>query len=132
MTLLEKALLAGAKAFVAAMGASEGDKSAPAPTATARAAAPAAKPAVAAKAAAPAAKPAAKAAAAPAVNDDYLPVKALILELGAIPGTGRAAVAEILKQFGVARGPDLSADQYEEASELLKEKIAELSEESQA
>lgn len=123
---LEKALLAAAKAFVAAMGASEGDKSIDGPTppkATARAAAPAAKPA-APKAAA---KPAAKAA---AVDDDYLPVKEKILELGAIPGTGRAAVAEILKQFGVAKGPDLQADQYDEAITLLQEKIDELSEQA--
>ena len=123
---LEKALLAAAKAFVAAL---EGDKS-PASVASPRAAAPAAKPAVAPKAAAPAAKPVAKAAPAPAVDEDYAPVKALILELGAIPGTGRAAVSAVLKQLGVAKGPDLQADQYEEAMTLLQEQINELQEQA--
>lgn len=120
---LEKALVAAAQAFIDTMAGS-GSKSAIVPTATAKAAT-AAKPAAAA--AKPAAKPAVKAA---AVDDDYAPVKAKILELGAIPATGRAAVAEILKQFGVAKGPDLAAEQYEEAIALLQEKIDELGEQA--
>jgi len=116
-------LTAAVKANTAALGA--GSKGAT-PTASPKAAAPVAGKPAASK---PAAKPAAAAKPVPA-NDDYLPVKEKILELGAIPGTGRAAVAEILKQFGVARGPDLSSDQYEEALGLLQEKIDELSEQA--
>ena len=112
---LEKALVAAAQAFIDTMTAGAA-KSTSAPTATPKAA-------TAAKPTAAAAKPA-------AADDDYAPVKAKILELGAIPGTGRAAVAEILKQFGVAKGPDLGAEQYEEAIQLLQEKIDELGEQA--
>lgn len=63
---------------------------------------------------------------APAAEDGYLPVKAKILELGAIPGVGRAAVTEILGSFGVTRGPDLQPEQYSEALDQLTLKIEEL------
>lgn len=117
---LEKALLAAAQAFVAVMTAGDVKST---PSASPRAAAPAGK----STAAKPAAKPAAKAA---AVDDDYAPVKEKILELGAIPGTGRAAVAAILKGFGVAKGPDLDAADYEAAIEQLQASIDELSEQA--
>lgn len=121
MSNFEQAVLAAAKAFVATMTAG-GAKDAPA--ASPKATTPA-------KPAAGATKPAAKAPAGkPAADDDYAAVKAKILELGAIPATGRAAVAEILKGFGVAKGPDLSADQYDDAIAQLQEKIDELGEQA--
>ena len=117
-------LTAAVKANTAALGAGgKGATSAAAPKATPPVAG---KPAV----AKPAAKPAAKAVPTDDEGIPYEGVKAKILELGAIPGTGRAAVAAILKQFGVAKGPDLTPDQHEEAITLLQEKIDELGEQA--
>lgn len=112
-------------------GLKSGGTSAPTPRVAPRAVA--TKPTVAAKptAAKPTARPVTKAA--PATSDDGIPyedVKAKILELGAIPETGRAAVTAVLKQFSVAKGPDLLPEQYEEALLLLNQAIEENSEQA--
>ena len=78
----------------------------------------------------PAAKPVAKAAPAPEPEAEdgavtYDQVKAAILALGNAEGKGRPAVAAVLEQFGVAKGPDLQADQYAEALEALTAALAE-------
>lgn len=112
---LTKALLAG------------GTKSGAPAVAAPKTSAPVGKPAV----AKPGAKPAAKAVPADDGALSYeTDVKPKILELGAIPGTGRAAVSAIMKQFGVTKGPELDEGQYEEALALLNEKIEELGEQA--
>lgn len=74
-------------------------------------------------------KPAPKPAPAEAEDDgaevSYEDVKALILELGNTAGKGRPAVAAVLAEFGVEKGPELQPDQYAEALEALKAKLAE-------
>ena len=84
---------------------------------------------------APSAKPAAKPVKAAPIEDDteedgaedealtYATVKAKIIELGAVPGTGRASVAAILKKLGVEKGPELEEAQWPKALKMLQAAI---------